>query len=110
MAADAQGTRPGLGHAVRSAYLPVPPGLTALLAVLYVLSPVDLIPDVQAAARRPDDGVLATRCVACLATQFPPPELHGALRAQVERVARARVEARRGVFHLPVSLVSAKRP
>jgi len=63
--------------------------LTALLAVLYVLSPVDLIPDVVPLLGWLDDGVVAMLLLR-LAVQFLPPELHGALRAQVEQRAARR--------------------
>ena len=63
--------------------------LTALLAVLYVLSPVDLIPDVVPLLGWLDDGVVAMLLLR-LAMQFLPPELHGALRAQVEQRAARR--------------------
>lgn len=63
--------------------------LTALLAVLYVLSPVDLIPDVVPLLGWLDDGVVAMLLLR-LALQFLPPELHGALRAQVEQRAARR--------------------
>jgi uncharacterized membrane protein YkvA (DUF1232 family) len=63
--------------------------LTALLAVLYVLSPVDLIPDVVPLLGWLDDGVVAMLLLR-LAVQFLPPELHGALRAQVEQQAARR--------------------
>lgn len=63
--------------------------LTALLAVLYVVSPVDLIPDVVPLLGWLDDGVVAMLLLR-LAMQFLPPELHGALRAQVEQRAARR--------------------
>ncbi|MBN8747598.1 Uncharacterised protein [Xylophilus ampelinus] len=63
--------------------------LTVLLAVLYVLSPVDLIPDVVPLLGWLDDGVVALLLLR-LAMQFLPPELQGALRAQVEQRAARR--------------------
>lgn len=63
--------------------------LTVLLAVLYVLSPVDLIPDVVPLLGWLDDGVVAVLLLR-LAMQFLPPELQGALRAQVEQRAARR--------------------
>lgn len=63
--------------------------LTVLLAVLYVLSPVDLVPDVVPLLGWLDDGVVAVLLLR-LAMQFLPPELQGALRAQVEQRAARR--------------------
>lgn len=63
--------------------------LTALLAVLYVLSPIDLVPDVVPLLGWFDDGVVAVLLLR-LAMQFLPPELHGALKAQVEQRAAGR--------------------
>lgn len=63
--------------------------LTALLAVLYVLSPVDLVPDVVPLLGWLDDGVVAVLLLR-LAMQFLPPELHAALKAQVEQRAARR--------------------
>lgn len=63
--------------------------LTAVLAVLYVLSPVDLIPDVVPLLGWLDDGVVALLLMR-LAMQFLPSELHTALKAQVEQRAASR--------------------
>lgn len=74
---------------LRDARTPGAAKLTVLLAVLYVLSPVDLVPDVVPLLGWLDDGVVAVLLLR-LAMQFLPPELQGALRAQVEQRAARR--------------------
>lgn len=74
---------------LRDPRTPAAAKLTALLAVLYVLSPVDLVPDVVPLLGWFDDGVVAVLLLR-LAMQFLPPELHGALKAQVEQRAARR--------------------
>ncbi len=58
--------------------------LTAILAVLYVLSPIDFVPDFVPVLGWLDDGIVATLLVQ-LALRFLPPELHASLKAQIER-------------------------
>jgi len=58
--------------------------VAAVLALLYVLSPVDLVPDALPLLGWLDDGVVAVLLLR-LAMQLLPPELHAALRAKVER-------------------------
>ena len=58
--------------------------LTAVLAVLYVLSPVDLLSDFIPVLGWLDDGVVALLLVQ-LAMRFLPPDVHAALQAQIDR-------------------------
>lgn len=58
--------------------------LTAILALLYVLSPVDLVSDFIPVLGWLDDGVIAMLLVQ-MAMRFLPPDVHAALKAQVER-------------------------
>ena len=58
--------------------------LTALLAVFYVLSPIDLVSDFIPVLGWLDDGVVAMVLIQ-LAMRFLPPEVHAALKAQIER-------------------------
>ncbi|MGJ7495971.1 YkvA family protein [Variovorax sp. RT4R15] len=58
--------------------------LTALLAVLYVLSPIDLVSDFIPVLGWIDDGVVAMLLIQ-LAMRFLPPDVHTALKAQIER-------------------------
>jgi uncharacterized membrane protein YkvA (DUF1232 family) len=77
-----------LGWAMlRDPRTPAAAKLTLVLAMLYVLSPVDLVPDVIPVLGWLDDGVVAVLLLK-LATQFLPPELHQTLKAQLERRAR----------------------
>ncbi|MFT4268336.1 MAG: YkvA family protein [Xenophilus sp.] len=71
---------------------PIAAKLTALAAVLYVLSPVDLVPDVIPVLGWLDDGVVALLLMK-LATHFLPADLRASLTAQVQR--RAAATARR---------------
>ncbi|RZL63528.1 MAG: DUF1232 domain-containing protein [Variovorax sp.] len=58
--------------------------LTAILAVLYVLSPIDFVPDTVPFLGWLDDGVIAVLLVR-LATKFLPPDLHAALKSKIDR-------------------------
>ena len=58
--------------------------LTALLAVFYVLSPIDLVSDFIPVLGWLDDGVVAMLLIQ-LAMRFLPPDVHAALKAQIER-------------------------
>lgn len=71
---------------LRDPRAPLPAKLTALLAVAYVLSPVDIVSDFIPVLGWLDDGVVAVLLLK-LATRFLPPELHAALKAGVERRA-----------------------
>lgn len=65
---------------------PRAPGLSklvAVLAVLYVVSPVDLVSDLIPVLGWIDDGLIAYFLLK-LAMRFLPPDLHAALRAQVQ--------------------------
>jgi len=77
---------------LRDPRAPAAAKLTALAAVLYVLSPVDLVSDLIPVLGWLDDGVVALLLLK-LATRFLPADLHAALRAQVEQ--RAAATARR---------------
>jgi uncharacterized membrane protein YkvA (DUF1232 family) len=57
--------------------------LVAVLAVAYVLSPVDLVSDLIPVLGWIDDGVIAY-VLLTLAMKFLPPDLNAALRAQVQ--------------------------
>ena len=72
---------------LRDPRTPTAAKLTLVLAVLYVLSPVDLVPDMIPVLGWLDDGVVAVLLLK-LATQFLPPELHQSLKTQLERRAR----------------------
>ena len=58
--------------------------LVAVLALAYVLSPVDLVPDVLPIAGWIDDGVVLTALLA-LAYRLLPRELHDSLRRRASR-------------------------
>ena len=57
--------------------------LVAVLAVLYVVSPVDLVSDLIPVLGWLDDGLIAFFLLK-LAMRFLPPDLHAALRSQVQ--------------------------
>ena len=69
---------------LRDSRTPAGAKLAILAAGLYVLSPVDLVSDLLPVLGWIDDGVVATLLLR-LATRLLPDELHGALRAQVEK-------------------------
>ena len=71
---------------LRDPRAPAAAKLTALAAVLYVLSPVDLVSDLIPVLGWLDDGVVALLLLR-LAMRFLPADLHAALRDQVERRA-----------------------
>jgi uncharacterized membrane protein YkvA (DUF1232 family) len=56
--------------------------LTAIAAVLYVVSPVDLVPDLIPILGWFDDGIVAIILLK-LATKFLPPELYASLKTKV---------------------------
>lgn len=63
--------------------------LATVLAILYVLSPIDLIPDAIPVLGWLDDGLVAYVLLQ-LAFKFLPPELHAVLRAKVDARAAPR--------------------
>ena len=71
---------------LRDPRVPASAKLITLLAVAYVISPVDLVSDFIPVLGWIDDGVVAVLLLR-LATQFLPPDLHAALRAKVEQRA-----------------------
>ncbi len=75
---------------LRDPRAPAAAKLTALLAVLYVVSPVDLVSDLIPVLGWVDDGVVAVLLLR-LAVRFLPPDLHAALKARVaQRAGSAR--------------------
>ena len=58
--------------------------VTAVLALLYVLSPIDLVSDFIPVLGWLDDGVVAVLLLQ-LATRLLPPELRAALKDRVDR-------------------------
>ncbi len=69
---------------LRDPRAPAAAKLTAILALLYVVSPVDLIPDVIPILGWLDDSVVAVLLLK-LAMHFLPPDLHAALRNKIEQ-------------------------
>ena len=61
--------------------------LATVLAVLYVISPIDLVSDFLPVLGWLDDGIVAYLLLQ-LAFKFLPPDLMGALRAKVETRVR----------------------
>ncbi len=61
--------------------------IAAVLAILYVISPIDLIPDVIPILGWLDDGLIAYLLLQ-LAFKFLPPELLAALRGKIEARVR----------------------
>lgn len=73
---------------LRDPHAPAAAKLTALLAVLYVVSPVDLVSDLIPVLGWIDDGLIAVLLLR-LATHFLPPEVHAALKERLaQRTAR----------------------
>lgn len=72
---------------LRDARTPVAAKLATVLAVLYVVSPVDLVSDFIPVLGWLDDGVIAYLLLK-LAFKFLPPELLAALRGKVEARAQ----------------------
>lgn len=72
---------------LRDARTPVAAKLATVLAVLYVVSPVDLVSDFIPVLGWLDDGVIAYLLLK-LAFRFLPPELLAALRGKVEARAQ----------------------
>lgn len=71
---------------LRDPRAPASAKLVAVLAVLYVVSPVDLVSDLIPILGWIDDGVVAVLLLK-LAMRFLPPDLHAALKARVEQRA-----------------------
>lgn len=72
---------------LRDPRTPVTARLAIVLALLYVLSPIDLVPDVIPVLGWIDDGVIAWLLLQ-LAFRLLPPELAAALRSKVQPVTR----------------------
>ena len=72
---------------LRDARAPAAAKLATVLAVLYVVSPVDLVSDFIPVLGWLDDGVIAYLLLK-LAFRFLPPELLAALRGKVEARAQ----------------------
>ena len=72
---------------LRDARTPAAAKLVTVLAVLYVVSPVDLVSDFIPVLGWLDDGVIAYLLLK-LAFKFLPPELLAALRGKVEARAQ----------------------
>jgi uncharacterized membrane protein YkvA (DUF1232 family) len=68
---------------LRDARTPLSAKLTAIAAVLYVISPLDLVPDLVPILGWLDDGIVAILLLK-LATKFLPPELYASLKAKVD--------------------------
>ena len=75
---------------LRDARTPWAAKLTTVLAVLYVVSPVDLVSDFIPVLGWLDDGLIAYLLLQ-LAFKFLPPELLSALRDKVQTKAQTRV-------------------
>lgn len=73
---------------LRDPRAPLSAKLTAVLAILYVVSPVDLVSDFIPVLGWLDDGLIAYFLVQ-LAFRFLPPDLNAALRSKVERRAKS---------------------
>jgi uncharacterized membrane protein YkvA (DUF1232 family) len=71
---------------LRDPRAPAAAKLTAILAVLYVVSPVDLVSDLIPILGWLDDGVIALLLLR-LATHFLPPDVHAALKARLAQRA-----------------------
>jgi uncharacterized membrane protein YkvA (DUF1232 family) len=69
---------------LRSPAAPFAAKLTAILAAIYIISPVDLIPDVIPIIGWLDDGIIAYVLIK-LAFKFLPKDLYDSLRAQFEK-------------------------
>ncbi len=76
---------------LRDARTPAAAKLTTVLAILYVISPVDLVSDFIPVLGWIDDGLIAYLLLQ-LAFRFLPPELYAALRGKV--ASRSRPVAR----------------
>ena len=74
---------------LRDPRAPASAKLATLLAVLYVLSPIDLVSDFIPLLGWLDDGVVAYLLLQ-LAFKFVPPALMGALRSKVDARVRPR--------------------
>ena len=71
---------------LRDPRAPAAAKLTAILAVLYVVSPVDLVSDLIPVLGWIDDGVIAVLLLK-LAMRFLPPDVHAALKARLAQRA-----------------------
>jgi uncharacterized membrane protein YkvA (DUF1232 family) len=74
---------------LRDPRAPMAAKATALLAVLYVVSPVDFVPDVIPLLGWIDDGVIAVLLLK-LATRLLPADVHAALKGGLEQRTRGR--------------------
>ncbi len=72
---------------LRDPRAPAAAKLTAILAVLYVLSPVDLVSDLIPILGWLDDGVVAVLLLK-LSMRFLPPDLLAALEARIAQRSR----------------------
>ena len=72
---------------LREARTPTASKVAALAAILYVISPIDLVPDMIPVLGWLDDGLVAYLLLQ-LAMKWLPPELHTALRDKVGARAR----------------------
>ena len=75
---------------LRDARTPAAAKLTTVLAILYVISPVDLVSDFIPVLGWIDDGLIAYLLLQ-LAFRFLPPELLAALRGKIDARARRTV-------------------
>lgn len=69
---------------LRDPRAPAAAKLTAIVAVLYVLSPVDLVSDLIPVLGWIDDGVIAVLLLR-LAMRFLPPDMHAALKVRLQQ-------------------------
>ena len=69
---------------LRNPAAPMAAKITAILAAVYVLSPVDLIPDVLPILGWLDDGIIAYVLVK-LAFKFLPKDMYESLKAQFDK-------------------------
>ena len=74
---------------LRDARTPPAAKLTAVLAILYVISPIDLVPDLIPVLGWLDDGLVAYMLLK-LAMKFLPEDLLASLRASVDARSRQR--------------------
>ena len=68
---------------LRDPRAPMAAKATAIAAILYVISPIDLVPDMIPVLGWLDDGIVAYLLLQ-VAFKFLPPELMAALRSKVE--------------------------
>ena len=73
---------------LRNPAAPMAAKITAILAAVYVLSPVDLIPDVLPILGWLDDGIIAYVLIK-LAFKFLPKDMYESLKAQFDKKGMA---------------------